>query len=79
MGLPNSAVGGLGLLAPFIFIDNNGLNGPEPLIAGFALVGVGGFTILDASTRRNHKYQSDVYFEVLVSSYNNYTSRRFQR
>jgi hypothetical protein len=34
------------------------------------LVCAGGFSINDFSTRLNHKYQSDVYFEQMVARYN---------
>jgi len=40
---------------------------PGGIILSFA----GVFTINDFSTRLNHKYQSDVYFENLVDRYNN--------
>ena len=48
-------------------------------VLGLAIGSHGLMGINDVSKRSNHKYQSDVYFEVIVSSYNNYTSRRFQR
>jgi len=40
-------------------------------IPGIIVLGcAGGFSINDFSTRLNHKYQSDVYFEQMVARYN---------
>jgi hypothetical protein len=75
VGLPSSALG-IGLLLSWTS-DYDFPSGWVPPIAGLALSGVGFYTIFDASTRRNHKYQSDIYFETLVISYNNTTSRKF--
>ena len=75
VGLPSSALG-IGLLLSWTS-DYDFPSGSVRPITGLGLFGVGFYTIFDASTRRNHKYQSDIYFETLVISYNNTTSRKF--
>lgn len=69
-GLPATWLGagliGLNLLD---YADGEG-DWVRPAI-GLSLELAGIITINDISTRLNHKYQSDVYFEMLVSRYNN--------
>ena len=69
-GLPSAGLGA-GLLA-WNFVDYADGEGDwvRPAI-GAPLVVTGLIMLNDVSARSNHKYQSDVYFEMLVSRYNN--------
>ena len=69
-GLPSIGLGA-GLLAWNIvdYADGEG-DWVRPVI-GASLELAGLMMLNDVSARSNHKYQSDVYFEMLVSRYNN--------
>ena len=69
-GLPSAGLGGVLLIWNFgDYVDGEG-DWVRPAI-GAPLVVTGLIMLNDVSARSNHKYQSDVYFEMLVSRYNN--------
>ena len=62
---------GSGLIAWNIIDYSNGEGDWVRPAIGVSLMVTGPIMLNDVSARSNHKYQSDVYFEMLVSRYNN--------
>lgn len=67
----SSAWLGAGLVAWNLIDYSNGEGDWVRPVIGVSLELAGFMMINDVSARSNHKYQTDVYFEMLVSRYNN--------